>query len=210
MVNRTHFVCPDIDCYVATLERRLLGHGIDYYKGLSSMSGYGFGSWFSMLFHSVLPLARKYISPVAADFASSTLHDWGSGKNIQESVSQNIRPRTWSVGKKFKQREKGLKMRRKTPSLVSLKSARKRKASKKVKKIQKGFLFLEKKCIYITLIFSPFSHLISKSFQCGKCRSQCIKHGYYEQFYLQQPLFEKSIFKFILMKTTLSIWIWHL
>ena len=31
---------------------------------------------------STLLLAKKYIAPVAADFGSSTLHDWGSGKNF--------------------------------------------------------------------------------------------------------------------------------
>ena len=100
MANRTQFVCPDIDCYVATLGPRQLGHGMDYYRGRSSMSGYG--SWFAKLFRSALPLARKYIAPVAADFASSTLHDWGSGKDIQESVSQNLRSSALSLVERLK------------------------------------------------------------------------------------------------------------
>ena len=109
MANRTQFVCPDIDCYVATLGPRQLGHGMNYYRGRSSMSGYGLSSWFAKIFRSALPLARKYIAPVAADFASSTLHDWGSGKDIQESVLQNLRSSAQSLGERLKQRVKGLK-----------------------------------------------------------------------------------------------------
>jgi hypothetical protein len=52
-------VCPDIDCYVATLGSRQIGNGIDYYKGRSSMSGYGLGSCFAILFRPALPLAQK-------------------------------------------------------------------------------------------------------------------------------------------------------
>ena len=55
------------------------------------MSGYGLGSWFAKLFRCAIPLAKKYIVPVAADFASSTLHDWEAGKDFKDSVSGNFR-----------------------------------------------------------------------------------------------------------------------
>jgi hypothetical protein len=75
VINRKNtFDCPDIACYVTTPQPRQLGHGMDYYKGRSSISDYGIGSWFAKLFHSALPLAKKYIAPVAADFASTTIH----------------------------------------------------------------------------------------------------------------------------------------
>ena len=45
------------------------------------MSGYGLGNWFAKLFCSASPLAKKKcIVPVAIDFASPTLNEWGSGK----------------------------------------------------------------------------------------------------------------------------------
>ena len=76
MDNRKNtFACPDIDYYVATLGPRQLGHGMNYYRGRSSMSGYGLGNWFAKLFHCALPLAKKYTAPVATDFISPTLHD---------------------------------------------------------------------------------------------------------------------------------------
>jgi len=68
-------IYPDIDCYDATLGPRQMGHGVAYYKDRSSMSGYGLGSWFAKLFRSALPLAKKYIVPVATDLAFFTLHD---------------------------------------------------------------------------------------------------------------------------------------
>jgi hypothetical protein len=110
---------------------------MDYYKGRSSMSGYGLGSWFAKLFRSAIPLAKKYIAPVAADFASSTLHDWGDGTDLKKSVSQNLRSSARSLGEQLKSRQsgKGLKRIRKTSSLISLNSARKLKASKKKVKI---------------------------------------------------------------------------
>ena len=44
MANRkSTFVCRDINCYVATLGPRQFGHGMEYYKGRLSMSGYGLG-----------------------------------------------------------------------------------------------------------------------------------------------------------------------
>jgi hypothetical protein len=33
-------------------------------------------------------VAKKYIAPVVTDFVSFTLHDWGFGKDFQESVSK--------------------------------------------------------------------------------------------------------------------------
>ena len=63
-----------------------MSYGIDYYRGRSSTSGYGLTNWFAKLFGSTLPLAKKYIAPVVADFVSSTLHDWGSWKDFKESV----------------------------------------------------------------------------------------------------------------------------
>ena len=86
------FICPDIDCYVNTLGPRQLGNGMDYYKGRSSMSGYGLGSWFAILFRSALPLARKYIVPAAKDFASSTLYDWSSGNNFKKVLRKILGP----------------------------------------------------------------------------------------------------------------------
>jgi hypothetical protein len=130
MANRKNvFVCPDIDCFVTALQRRQLGHGMDYYKGRSSMSGYGLGSWFAKLFRSAIPLAKKYIAPVAADFASSTLHDWGDGKDFKESVSKNLRSSARSLGERLKQSGKGFKRRRNISSLISLYSGQKRKTS---------------------------------------------------------------------------------
>jgi gamma-glutamyl:cysteine ligase YbdK (ATP-grasp superfamily) len=103
------------------------------------MSGYGLSSWFAKLFCTVLPLARKFIALVAADFASSTLHNSGSGKDIQESVSLNLRASARSLGEQLKQLKKILKRRSQTSSLIRLKSAGKRKASKKVNKSKKDF-----------------------------------------------------------------------
>ena len=59
MSNRkTASVCPYIDCYVATLGLRQMGHGMDYSKGRSSISGYGIGSCLAKLFCSGLALAK--------------------------------------------------------------------------------------------------------------------------------------------------------
>jgi hypothetical protein len=69
------------------------------------MSGYGIGNWFAKLFHSALPLAKKYFAPVFSDFPSFTLHDWGSGKDFQESVSQNLRSSVLSLGERLKSRQ---------------------------------------------------------------------------------------------------------
>ena len=140
MANRKNiFVCPDIDCYVTALQPRQLGHGMDYYKGRSSMSGYGLGSWFAKLFRSAIPLAKKYIAPVAADFASSTLHDWGDGKDFKESVSKNLRSSARSLGERLKSRQsgKGFKRRRNISSLISLYSGQKRKTSSLLSKKSK-------------------------------------------------------------------------
>jgi len=52
------------------------------------MSGYILGNWFAKLFQSASPQAKKYITPVAADFASSKLNDLGSVKDFKESVLQ--------------------------------------------------------------------------------------------------------------------------
>ena len=123
------FTCPDIDCYVNTLGPRQQGNGMDYYKGRSSMSGYGLGSWFAKLFRSALPLARKYLVPAATDFASSTLYDWGSGKDFKKSASENLRSNARTLGERLKQNGKGLKRSRNTASLISLHSGRKRKTS---------------------------------------------------------------------------------
>ena len=73
-----------------------LGREVDYYWDRSSMSGYGFGNWFTKIFSSALYTAKKYIEPVAADFELFTLHNWGSGKDSGESFPQNIRS-----GKRF-------------------------------------------------------------------------------------------------------------
>ena len=123
------FTCPDIDCYVNTLGPRQQGNGMDYYKGRSSMSGYGLGSWFAKLFRSSLPLARKYLVPAATDFASSTLYDWGSGKDFKKSATENLRSSARTLGEKLKQNGKGLKRLRNNASLISLYSGRKRKTS---------------------------------------------------------------------------------
>ena len=64
--KRIPFVCPDINYYAAALSPHQIGHGLDYYKGHTTMSGYGLGSWFSRLLRSALPLARKYIVPAAS------------------------------------------------------------------------------------------------------------------------------------------------
>ena len=50
------------------------------------MSGYGPSNWFVKLFCSALPLAKKYIEPVAMDFAFFSLRDLGSGKDSKEIV----------------------------------------------------------------------------------------------------------------------------
>jgi len=121
------FTCPDIDCYVNTLGPRQQGNGMDYYKGRSSMSGYGLGSWFAKLFRSSLPLARKYLVPAATDFAASTLYDWGSGKDFKKSATENLRSSARTLGEKLKQNGKGLKRLRNNASLISLYSGRKRK-----------------------------------------------------------------------------------
>jgi hypothetical protein len=84
--RRISFVCFDIDCYVSAQSPRHIGHGLDYYKGRTTMPGYGLGSWFARLFRSSLPLARKYIVPSASNFAASTPQDWGLGKNFNESL----------------------------------------------------------------------------------------------------------------------------
>ena len=59
MANKNTFVCPDIDFFAATLRQGKLGHGIDYYRGRSSESGYGLGNWFAKLFCFALPLAKN-------------------------------------------------------------------------------------------------------------------------------------------------------
>jgi hypothetical protein len=113
------------------------------------MSNYGPGNWFTKLFRSVLLLAKNYIALVVADFASYTLHDWGSGKFFKESVLQNLRWSARSLGEwlKSQQSGKGLKRARNTLSIISLNPIRKRKPStRKIKQnclIEKGFLFLE-------------------------------------------------------------------
>ena len=91
LIEKKTFVCPDIDSYVTILGPQPLGHGMDYYRGRSSMSSYGLSNFFAKLFRSALPLAGKYIELVAKDFASSTLYDWGSRKDFKESLSQNVR-----------------------------------------------------------------------------------------------------------------------
>jgi hypothetical protein len=83
--RRIPFICPDIDCYVGALSPRQIGHGLDYYKGRTTMSGYALGSWFARLFFSTLPLAGKYHVPAASNFSASKIQDWGSGKNFNES-----------------------------------------------------------------------------------------------------------------------------
>ena len=96
------------------------------------MSGYVFGNWFARLFCSASPLAKKkHIARVAGDVASSILHDWGSEKDFKESVSQNLRSGTRSLGEpvKLRQSKKGLKRARNTTLLISLNLARKCKTS---------------------------------------------------------------------------------
>ena len=56
------------------------------------MSVFGLGSWFAKLFNSALPLTKKYIVPAAADFASSTVYDWGSGKDFKKSLRKISSP----------------------------------------------------------------------------------------------------------------------
>ena len=129
--RRIPFVCPDIDCYVGALSPRQIGNGLDYYKGRTTMSGYGLGSWFARLFRSALPLARKYLVPAASNFAASTLQDWGSGKNFKESVKENIRSSARAVGEQLKSQQngKGLKRMRARHSLISLYPGGKRRTS---------------------------------------------------------------------------------
>ena len=64
----------------------LLCRGMDYYKSRSSLSGYFLGNWFANLFHSILPLAKKYVVSVAADFPSSTVYVRNLGTDLKESV----------------------------------------------------------------------------------------------------------------------------
>ena len=45
------------------------------------MLGSGIGSWFANLFCSAVTLAKNKLYRLPRIFASSTLHDWGSGKN---------------------------------------------------------------------------------------------------------------------------------
>ena len=75
------FARPDIHCDVATLGPRQLSHKMYFYKDRSSISDYALGNWFTKLFHSALPLAKKYILPTAADLLSSTIQDLGCGKD---------------------------------------------------------------------------------------------------------------------------------
>ena len=129
--RRIPFVCPDIDCYVGALSPRQIGNGLDYYKGRTTMSGYGLGSWFARLFRFALPLARKYLVPAASNFAASTLQDWGSGKNFKESVKENIRSSARAVGEQLESRQngEGLKRMRAPHSLIGLHPSGKRRTS---------------------------------------------------------------------------------
>jgi hypothetical protein len=129
--RRIPFVCPDINCYAAALSPHQIGHGLDYYKGRTTMSGYGLGSWFARLFRSALPLAKKYIVPAATNFAGSTLQDWSSGKNFKDSLKENLRSSARAVGEQLKSQQngKGLKRMRGSHSLISLHPGEKRKPS---------------------------------------------------------------------------------
>ena len=129
--RRIPSVFPDIDCSIGALSPRQIGNGLDYYKGRTTMYGYGLGSWFARLFRSALPLARKYLVPAASNFAASTLQDWGSGKNFKESVKENIRSSARAVGEQLKSRQngEGLKRMRSRHSLISLHPGRKQRTS---------------------------------------------------------------------------------
>jgi hypothetical protein len=72
-------------------------------------------------------------------FASSTLYNWGSGKDFKDSVSQNLRSSARSLGELIKsgQRGKRLKRVRHATSLVSLNSGQKHKLSLLSKKKNK-------------------------------------------------------------------------
>ena len=96
---------------------------MDYYIGNSSMSGYGLGNRLAKLFRSALSIAKKYIANDAADCASSTMNDWGPGKDFQESISQNpkLYVRSLGVWLKSQQTKKGL-YRRETTYIISLNS----------------------------------------------------------------------------------------
>jgi len=128
LIEKSTFVCPDIDCYIATLWPRQLGNGMDYYRGRSSMSGYGLGNWFSKLFHSPLPLAKKYTDPVAVDFSSSTLYYWDPPKDFKESISQNLRFSVRCLGERLKSRQNGNGLKR-ARNTLSFTSHEKRKTS---------------------------------------------------------------------------------
>jgi hypothetical protein len=78
------------------------------------MSGYGHGSWFAKLFCSALPLAKSYIAQAATDFASSTLYDWGSGKDLKKSASDNLRSTARTLGEQLKSRINGKGLKRST------------------------------------------------------------------------------------------------
>ena len=87
MANRKNtFVCPYINFYVATLRPRQLSHGMDYYSVVrqcpAMVSAIGLLSFFALYY----PLLKN-IASAAADFASLTLHEWGSGKDFKKSVS---------------------------------------------------------------------------------------------------------------------------
>ena len=100
-IRKSIFICPDFDCYAATLRPRQSGRGMDYYRSCSSGSGTVLAIGL-LSFHSALSLAKKHIAPIVAYFPSSTLHRWGSGKGFIESVPKNLESSARSLGERLK------------------------------------------------------------------------------------------------------------
>ena len=101
------------------------------------MSGYGLSNRFVKFFFALhCSLLKKNIVPAAADFSSTTEHDWGSWKDFIENDSQNLRFGKRSLGEQLKSRQnrKGLVRAKQTLSLISLYSSQKRKTSRLSKK----------------------------------------------------------------------------
>ena len=119
----------------STEQRRIYLYSYKEFIYTATVSAIGWLGFFAL--HC--PLLKNIVLRFTTDFSSSALHDWGSGNNFEESVSQNLRCSARSLCERLKSHQsgKGLKRARHTSSLISLNSGRKRETSLLLKKKKK-------------------------------------------------------------------------
>ena len=144
-------------------------------KGHSSMWDYGLSSCFLKLFQSALPLAKKYVVLAAVDCASSTPHDWDSGKDFKKVISEDLRSGAWSLRGRLKSTLHHLSVSTQVRNERHYSCQRRRNQRNQGRKF-----FLDWNGISTTQGIPSIYHFIQKSIQCRNI-DVSVKNCYYEQ-----------------------------